>query len=135
MEMRSHALAQTSVLLDRMAFRANRAAKSPNEDSIHELRVATRRFTQSLRVFGQFLPATRSKKVRRQLQQILDLTSEIRDRDITMKLCLDAGLASDANLLARLREQRKELERELVGRLAQLGERNFSRKWRKRLGL
>src|SRR5262249_3862757 len=135
MDIGAHALEQTSLLLDRMAFRANRVAKSPSEDAIHDLRVAIRRFAQSLRVFGQFLPASRSKKVRRQLQWILDLSSEIRDRDITVKLCLEAGLASDANLLAPLREERKRLERELAAQLVRLGERNFSRKWRKRLGL
>ncbi len=135
MDIRAHALEQTSVLLDRMAFRANRAAKSPNEDSIHELRVAIRRFAQSLRVFGQFLPASRSKKVRRQLTRIMDLTSEVRDRDITMKLCLEGGLAPDAKLVLQLREQRKQLEQELVARLVSLREGNFSRKWRKRLGL
>ena len=41
--MREYALQQTAILLRRLAFQVNRAAKNRGADDIHDLRVAIRR--------------------------------------------------------------------------------------------
>ena len=53
--MQRYAREQASTLLRRLAFRMNRAAKVRDADSIHDLRVAIRRFEQCLQIFHQFL--------------------------------------------------------------------------------
>ena len=135
MQMRAHAVEQASLLLGRLAFRINRAVKLANPDSIHDLRVAIRRFVRCLRIFRQFFPSSDSKKIRRQLIQVMSLADEVRDRDIALALCHEAGLPRTAALTARLIEERKEAEQGLAAQLKRLAKRDPSLKWRKRLRL
>jgi CHAD domain-containing protein len=133
--MRTYAAEQVSALLRRLVFRVKRAAKLPDADSIHDLRVAIRRFSQCLRVFRRFFPANEVKKLRRRLRKIMGFTAKVRDRDIALQLCAQAGLQSGSSLVRRLVEERKQAEAELLDRLEQLARRDFSRDWRERLGL
>ena len=135
MEMRAHAAEQAAALLGRLAFRLNRAAKLPDADSVHDLRVAIRRFSLCLQVFRQFFPAAERRKIRRQLRRVMDLAAEVRNRDIAMEMARQAGLQPDTPLLATLEDERKQAQKELVARLLHLENRDFSRKWRRRLGL
>jgi len=135
MQMRAHAVEQASLLLGRLVFRVNRAAKLANPDSIHGLRVAIRRFVRCLRVFRQFFPSNDSKKIRRLLDQIMSLAGEVRNRDIALGLCQEAGLPRTTTLTAPLIEGRKEAAQELVAQLKRLARRDHSLRWRKRLRL
>jgi CHAD domain-containing protein len=132
---RSYASEQTAALLRRLAFQVTRALKLADPDAVHDLRVAIRRFTHSVRVFTAFLPRGEVKKVRRRLSRVMRLAAEVRDRDITLELAQEAGLAPEAPILLRLASERKQMEQQLVDRLKSLQQREFSRKWRKRLGL
>lgn len=134
MPMRAYVAEQSAALLRRLVFRAKRVEKLPDADAVHDLRVAIRRFTQCLRVFAQFFPGAEAKKIRRRLQKVLRLAAEVRDRDIALALWKEAGLPS-AGVAARLARERKQAGERLVEGLRRLEERNFSRKWRRRLGL
>jgi len=130
---RAYALQQTRTLLRRLAFQVSRAARPGDPDAVHDLRVAIRRFTRALRVFQQFLPHGKARKVRHELQDIMDLAAAVRDRDIASELLQEARVPAGSPLVATLRRERKEAETRLrvaVRRLARVG---FSQKWR--LGL
>jgi CHAD domain-containing protein len=133
--MDKYASAQASRRLDRFAFELRRAAKSGDADSIHDLRVSIRRFSQCLRVFGQFFPAREAKKIRRRMRRILDLAAEVRNRDIAVELSEQAGVRPDSTLPLRLSQERKQTEQELVRMLKRWGRRELSAKWRGQLRL
>ena len=133
MRMSKWAVEQASTLLGRMAFRVSRTAKRADAESVHDLRVAIHRFTQSLRLFADFLPENECKKIRRRLRRISRTAAEVRDRDIALALCKEAGLSSNAAAARKLMEGRKKAEQELVARLNRFVRRDLSRKWRRRL--
>ena len=57
------ASAQAARLLGKLAIQVRHAAKHPNEDAIHDLRVSIRRFSQCLREFRQFFTRHQTKKI------------------------------------------------------------------------
>jgi CHAD domain-containing protein len=132
---RRYAVEQTANLLGRLVFQIHHAARSRDPESIHDLRVAIRRFNQCLRVFGQFFPARDVKKIRRRLRTILDAAAEVRDRDITLELFAHAGVSGAAPLSRALADQRAERERELRDLLKRFETRDYSSRWRARLSL
>ncbi len=133
--LRRHALQQTATLLRRLAYEAGRASKSPDAASVHDLRVAIRRLTQCLRVFHQFFPRGKARKIRRALKEMVDLASEVRDRDIAAGLLARAKIAPESDLPRRLLEERGAAQRVLVTELKQWTRSNSSRKWRSLLEL
>lgn len=134
MEMRAYVAEQAAALLRRLVFRAKRVMKLPDPDAVHDLRVAIRRFAQCLRVFAQFFPAAETKRIRRRLRGVMQLAAEARDHDIALALWKEAGLPA-TGVAARLARERKQDARRLIEGLRQLEERDFSRKWRRRLRL
>jgi CHAD domain-containing protein len=133
--MQCYARKQTSALLRRLAFRMNRAAKLRDADSIHDLRVAIRRFEQCLQIFHQFLSGGHKKKIRRRLRKIMELSGEIRNRDIALDLLKQAGLPARSALAARLLRERRENQSTLLASFDRWGDRDLFRKWGSRLGL
>jgi CHAD domain-containing protein len=135
MTMRDYALERGALLLRRLAFQMHRAARLRDPDSIHDLRVAIRRFQQCLVVFAQFFPQGQSKKIRARLHEIMQIAGEIRNRDIALELLGKSGLAADPALEGRWREEARQLHVELVRLLGRWGRRDLSRRWGTRLGL
>ena len=133
--MRTYALQQTRTLLRRLAFQVNHTARLGDEDSVHDLRVAIRRFSQCLRVFPQFLPKSESKKIRQKLKQVMRAAAEVRDRDVAAALLENAGVPKRAKALATLQKERKQYEQDLMQLIRHASRGNFSRKWRARLEL
>jgi CHAD domain-containing protein len=133
--MQRYAREQASTLLRRLAFRMNRAAKVRDADSIHDLRVAIRRFEQCLQIFHQFLSGGHKKKIRRRLRKIMELSGEIRNRDIALDLLKQAGLPARSPLSARLARERRKVQSDLLESFDRWGERDLFRKWGSRLGL
>ena len=107
-----YALEQGSTLLGRLAFRLGRAPRLHDPESVHDLRVAIRRFQQCLRVFHQFFPRGEAKRIRRRLRKVMNLSAEVRERDIALGLIKQSGAAADGRLGARLVQQRKKAQRE-----------------------
>jgi len=133
--MRDYVRSQTANLLRRLAFQVSRAAKSGDAEAIHDLRVAVRRFGRCLRVFAQFYPGNSWKKVRRQLDNLMDKAGSVRDLDIAMELLDDAGVGAGSPVVTRLREERREAQRNLLHEIRLWKNRGFSKQWRSRLDL
>ncbi|HEV2687679.1 MAG TPA: CHAD domain-containing protein [Bryobacteraceae bacterium] len=119
-------------LLTTLAFRVHEAAKSPEPDEIHDLRVSIRRFSQGLRLFGDFFPKWEVKKIRKLLKRMMRLTSEIRNRDITLEYLVEMKHSGHQR---RLEKEREDYERQFSEMIRRWSARDFSAKWRSGLSL
>jgi CHAD domain-containing protein len=126
-----YAVEQMNQLLTTLAFQIHRAAKRPGPKEIHDLRVSIRRFTQGLRLFVDFFPKWEVKKIRRMLHRMMRLTSDIRDRDITLEYLKK----SEGGHRARLVKQRSAFQRQFAEMVRRWSARDFSAKWRNGLSL
>ena len=130
--MNDYVIEQMNRRLTTLAFQVHRAATKPGADEIHDLRVSIRRFTQGLLLFPQFFPKWEVKKIKRMLKRMMELTSEIRNRDIALEY-----LAAEdaATLRRRLQKERLEYQRQFAEMMRRWSSRDFSAKWRNRLSL
>jgi CHAD domain-containing protein len=135
MTMRAYAQQQTRTLLRRLAYQVNQTERLGDADSVHDLRVAIRRFTQCLRTFEQFYPKGEARKIRHKMKTIMQAASEVRDHDITLDLLKDAGIPKKSKAGAAIDKQRKQAEKKLMDVIRQSSHDNFSRKWRTKLEL
>jgi len=129
---RDYAIDQVNHLLNRLAFQVHRAAKQPGPDEIHDLRVGIRRFSQGLEVFRDFFPPWEVKKVTKRLKRMMKVTSQIRDRDITLEFLADVKHTTHRQ---RFERERAEYEREFSEMVRRWSARDFSAKWRTGLSL
>jgi CHAD domain-containing protein len=132
---RRHATDQASVLLRRMAYQASRTSQLQDADTIHDLRVSIRRLTECLRVFDQFFPREKAKRVRRKLDALMDLSSEVRNRDIALTLLGRAAIPAGSPLVSTLSQERDGAVQVLREALKRWSRRGFHRRWRSRLGV
>ena len=95
-EMDRFASVQASRLLGKLAFQVRHAAKHPNEEAIHDLRVSIRRLSQCLREFHQFFPRRQTKKILKQLGKVMDLAAEMRNRDVAIELIGKSGRLAES---------------------------------------
>ncbi len=133
--MPEYARKRLSTLLRRLAFRLNRAAQLRDADSIHDLRVAIRRFEQCLKIFHSFFPGGYKKKIHRRLRRIMDVSGDVRNRDIALELLRKARVLDTSAISVRMLQDRKQAQNELLRVFDQWGSRDVSKKWRARLGL
>ena len=83
--MEQFARGQITALSHQLVEDLHGAARKQDEEAVHRIRVSIRRFVQSLTVFEQYLPESRTtKKVRKQLRRVMRLSSKVRDLDIAM---------------------------------------------------
>ncbi|HYK18096.1 MAG TPA: CHAD domain-containing protein [Bryobacteraceae bacterium] len=119
-------------LLTTLAFQVHRAAKKPGAEEIHDLRVSIRRFLQGLLLFTEMFPNWEVKKIKRMLKRMMQLTSEIRNRDIALEyLATETGRAH----CERLRKERSVFQRRFAEMVRRWNARDFSAKWRNALSL
>ena len=133
--MREFVRIQTAILLRRFAFQLNKAARSGDENSIHDLRVAIRRFSRCLRAFSHFYPGHSARKIRRELSLLMHCAGDVRDRDIAIELLRSAKVAARSAIIKRLTTERQEAERSLQSEIRRWSRSNFSSKWRHKLNL
>jgi CHAD domain-containing protein len=131
-DIEEYAVEQMNRLLTRLAFQVHRAAKTPGPGEIHDLRVSMRRFSQGLQVFSGLLPGRQVKKVRKTLKGMLRLTSEIRNRDITLEFLAAEKLAAHR---PRLEKERRSYQKQFIEVVRRWSARDFSTKWRNGLSL
>jgi CHAD domain-containing protein len=127
-----YGIEQMNRLLTTLAYQAHRAAKKPGPDEIHDLRVSVRRFSQGLELFGDFFPESEVKKISKMLKRVMSVTSDIRDRDITLDFLKEAGHAAHQS---RLQKERSTYQRQFSEMLRRWTARDFSTKWRSGLSL
>lgn len=130
--MNDYVVEQMNRLLTTLAFQIHRAAKKPGADEIHDLRVSIRRFNQGLLLFAEFFPKWEVKKIKRMLKRMMQVTSEIRNRDIALEYL--AGLNASAHQ-RRLERERMQSQRRFAEMVRRWSSRDFSAKWRNRLSL
>ncbi len=128
--MRKHVRAQTRALFKKFHKELERAARSGDAESIHDLRVAIRRLRQCLRTFRVFFPRAKAKKARRELKRLMDMAAEVRNRDIGAALMLAAGLSNGSPLLAHVQEERHRAHSILVARIRRSSRRYSRKDWR-----
>jgi CHAD domain-containing protein len=133
--MREYVQNQTAILLRRVAFQINRAARAGDADAVHDLRVAIRRLSRCLRTFAQFYPGHSWKKMRSRLADLMDACGTVRDLDIAIELLGKAGLPAGSPVVLRLEVERGKAERELLAELRRWKSHGVSRKWKAQLGL
>ena len=129
-ETRHFAGEQTGRLLRHLAFQMSHAAKSCTPDSVHDVRVAIRRFTQAIAVFRPCFPGKDMRKIRRRLKNVMKAAGQVRDCDVAMKLLSKSRTPDSAAVQSKVRNRRKETARVLVGELKSWTERQTSIKWR-----
>ena len=133
--MRDYVRHQTAILLRRLAYEVNRASKNPDDEAVHDLRVAIRRLSRCLRLFAAFYPKGSWKKVRQRLSEVMDAAGGVRDLDIAAKLLEQSGVRPGAAVFKRIETDRRTAARELTVELRGWKQRSFSKKWRTQLGL
>jgi CHAD domain-containing protein len=129
---RRFALEQIARLLERLALEVEHARSAREPEAIHDLRVTIRRFGRSLRAFSPFVPASVAKRVRKQLRHIMDLTGEVRNRDITLELLDKAEVAEP---VTQVKSDRELAMRILVSELERWQVENEAVRWRAALEL
>jgi CHAD domain-containing protein len=129
---RDYATEQMNHLLTKVAFQVHRTAKKPGSDEIHDLRVSIRRFSQGLLLFSEFCPEWEVKKINKQLKSMMQLTSEIRNRDIALEFL---AKYPHTNHRDRLEQERSSFERQFSEMARRWSARDFSAKWRDGLSL
>jgi CHAD domain-containing protein len=123
----SHSIAK---LLERLAYQVGVTAHHSGADNIHDLRVAVRRFEQSLIIFRRALPAREVKRVRRKLKVLMGYAGAVRDCDVALKILAKCQEPGVAGVKERLTEERKAELPVLAAALRRWGARRTSSKWR-----
>lgn len=116
-------------LIERLAFEANRTAKSPSPDAVHDLRVAARRLEQGLTTFKLQLPRKAAKKIRKQLKAVLSAAGKLRDCEVAAKILSKMMQPGVAALQRHIRARRKDTEKNLLLILRRLSLRRRVSKW------
>lgn len=126
---------QADRLLTDLRRKLARTAKSAGPTSVHDLRVAIRRFLQALALFKATFPAPQRKKVHRKLKRIMYPAGKVRNSDIAALLISRLDPQSAPQLCRRIRRERKTAERKLTQSLRRLVDRDLPAKWRVALEL
>src|SRR5260370_19992990 len=129
-ETRKFAAEHAQKLLGQLAFEINRVAKSRDPDSVHDLRVSLRRFSQTLHLFQDCFPGRKMHKIDLRVKRVMRSADELRNFDTTLRLLSKAPRNGLSVLRSKLQARRKESERLLVGLLKRWTERKSSVKWR-----
>ncbi len=132
-ELQKYASLEAAERIRRLAFEINRTAKRADEESIHDLRVSTRRLSQCLLVFDELFPRHASKKAHKRMGKIMKSTAEVRNRDIAIGLLKQSGVAGTGEVVETLAKERKEAATALSAELKGLKEKEISRRWTMRL--
>jgi CHAD domain-containing protein len=130
METGTFAVDSGTKLLERLAYQIHHTLRTGDAEAVHDLRVAIRRFTQSLTLFKPVFAGKDVKKIRRRLKDMMELTNEPRDCDVGIELLSESELPAAPVLIEQIRKRRKEAMRLLLPALRRWGVRKTSSKWR-----
>lgn len=117
MTITEHVRATLSTLIGRVDEEAGRVIADPSVDPVHDLRVAIRRLSQGLRVFGHLLPGREPRRMRRALKPVLDAAARARDMDVMEELLEREGLTKDHPLFGKMLQDRRRGALALTGQI------------------
>lgn len=135
MTLTEHARASLRERILKLDGQIELALKSCGEDEVHDFRVAVRRTSQALRVFGDLFPAKQARRMRKSLKPALDAAAHVRDLDVDSDLLVKLGLPADHPLLARMKADRERGALAFLGHLYLLRSQDIPRGWLARLDL
>jgi CHAD domain-containing protein len=133
--MRKFSHSQVDALLRRLAAQVKRTAESAGVEAVHDLRVAIRRLSRALRLFAQFFPGKKWKRIRKELSYLMDAAAALRDSDVALELLEKAGVGKRAGASLALQSRRRTAEAKLREELQLWQARNFAHEWREALEL
>ena len=133
--MREYVRSETDALLRSLAFQVSHAAKSPDVEAIHDVRVAIRRFSRCLRVFAPFYPDKSWKKIRWRLDGLMAMAGAVRDLDIALELLGAARVPPQAAVMKHAREERNRAKLDFLREARLWKSQAYSKKWRSALDL
>jgi len=111
------ARAQSRARLTRLLKELRRAGKHPEDpETIHDLRVSIRRFTQGLRTFRSVFDPGPLKKLQRRLRKLMDAGGSVRTCDVALDVLRQAGVENGLST-SRIAAARTEAEETLRDRL------------------
>lgn len=129
----SFALAQTHARWTSLRAEIERAATAPDEDAIHDVRVAIRRLSTALALFGFAFADKGRRRVRRELRDLRRLAGEARDRDIASRLAKAEGFRKSHPIAKRWRKERERAAKTLIAALRKVQSDSAADRWRKQL--
>jgi len=103
--------------LERLQEEIHKAGRKIDADAVHDVRVATRRLRQALRVFANMAGKKEAKRLRRELKPLMEAGGAVRDCDIAMELLSKASLSGQHPLWDELRAERAGAESRFRRRL------------------
>src|SRR5215471_4850764 len=110
--------------LNRLAKELAGAARSPEDpDAVHDLRVAIRRFVESIKIFPEVCGQVQSRKFRRKLKPMLRALGEVRNFDVTTSVLSSARAKATPAITAQLQSNKRKAEKVLT---------QILRSWRRR---
>jgi CHAD domain-containing protein len=112
-----------------------RCAAGADADPVHDLRVAIRRFSQALRIFGALYGRKASRKARQRLTTVMDAAAAVRDLDVGMERLIEEGLPADSAVIGQMRRERMLKSHSLLGHIHLLRGEDPLPGWREKLGL
>lgn len=130
MTLRDYALRQLDRYLDRFSTQVKAVLADPAPDPIHDLRVATRRLSQALRIFEDALPPGVPREIRSQMSAIRQEAGGIRDGDVMSELFHKLNLQRTHRLFRTLAVNRLQQEQALRNSLSQLASAGCASVWR-----
>lgn len=133
MTLTEHARAALRERIERVEAQTGLALKKCGEDEVHDFRVAVRRLSQALRVFGGLLPGKEAKRMRKALKPALDAAAQVRDLDVDSDLLARLGLRKDHPLLEKMRSDREGAALGFLGQLYLLRSQGAPLDWLGRL--
>jgi CHAD domain-containing protein len=117
-------------LLESLAFEVGRARRSRDPEPVHDLRVATRRFTQAVDLLKPALPGKELKKMHRTLRRMMRMAGAVRDCDIVTRYLAGSKLPEAKLLTSGIAQKRRESEDDLLAVLKKWVADRASAKWR-----
>jgi CHAD domain-containing protein len=112
--------------LRRVVAQVEETLRLPDEEAVHQVRVATRRFRAALDIFRDYFPRSERARVKQEIRELFALAGEVRNRDIASGL-LAEGAPETA---AYLHQERLQWSMRLTEHLRGWVQRDFAAQWR-----
>jgi CHAD domain-containing protein len=129
-EPRRFALEQVRRLLRDLTIQISRTNKSCSADSVHQLRIAVRRFIRTIAVCRTFFRGKDIRKGRRWLEKIMVEAGAVRDCDVALRFAAKWRTPETAQFESKLQSRRDESAQALVAELKRWRDRQASIHWR-----
>ena len=135
---------RTSALLRQLAFIVGRATRSSDPTLINDLCTALERFELCLFMFLRFYPRAEAKKIQRRVKKMLRLSRRVHDHDVALAFLrhprrrlsgqISGHGRQEVGLYNHLSQQRKLTVEALREYIRKFSQREWSKRWRVRLG-